>query len=357
MSKIKCVLIAAGGTGGHVFPGIAVAKALVEQGIKVVWLGTQKGLDAKLVPPTGIPFYPIAIQGLRGKGKLSLALAPLKLLKGLYYSIKIIRQTKADLILGMGGYVSGPAGMAAFCLGKPLYIHEQNALAGWTNRFLSYFAKGVLTAFPHVFKNTSKVILVGNPVRADLLALPAPSLRLKDRQNPLRLLVVGGSQGAGFLNRLILSVAPQLNASEIEIYHQTGSKEFEAVAAQYQALNLKHIIVKPFIDDMAASYAWADLIICRAGALTISEVAAVGIASILVPFPYAVDDHQTDNAHYLSDAKAAILLQEKELSAEKLLGLLKAFIQDRTSLLTMSLAAHQLAKRDAAELVVKAILS
>jgi UDP-N-acetylglucosamine--N-acetylmuramyl-(pentapeptide) pyrophosphoryl-undecaprenol N-acetylglucosamine transferase len=357
MSKIKCVLIAAGGTGGHVFPGIAVASAFAAQGIKVVWLGTQKGLDAKLVPPTGIPFYPISIQGLRGKGKIGLCLAPFKLILALYHSLQIIRKTKADVVLGMGGYVSGPAGLAAFLLGKPLYIHEQNALPGVTNRCLKPLAKIVFTAFPGVFRKINKVIEVGNPVRADLLALPPPRLRLAHRSSPLRILVVGGSQGAGFLNCLILEVAQQFTAEKIEIYHQTGSKEFDKIAAVYQQLSLDNVTVKPFIDDMAASYAWADLIICRAGALTISEVAAVGIASILVPFPYAVDDHQTDNAHYLSDAKAAILLQEKELSVEKLLGLLKTFIQDRTSLLTMSLAAHQLAKRDAAELVVKAILS
>jgi UDP-N-acetylglucosamine--N-acetylmuramyl-(pentapeptide) pyrophosphoryl-undecaprenol N-acetylglucosamine transferase len=354
--EIKRVLITAGGTGGHVFPGIAVAKLLQERGIEVVWLGTQKGLDAKLVPEANIPFYPVSIQGLRGKGKLSLLLAPFKILKALLHSMKIIRQTKADVILGMGGYVSGPAGLAAFLLRKPLYIHEQNAIAGMTNRFLSRFAKGVLTAFPKAFSRKISVIETGNPIRMDLLHLQSPEQRFANRGNPLRLLVIGGSQGAGFLNRLVLEMHSQFDESELQICHQTGIKDFEFVKEEYRNHGSRNITVKAFIDDMPAVYSWADIVLCRSGALTVSELAAVGIGSILVPFSHAVDDHQTHNAWYLAEAGAAIVIPEKELTAERLSHLLKEFREDRHSLLEMANAASQLAKRDATEVVVNAVL-
>jgi UDP-N-acetylglucosamine--N-acetylmuramyl-(pentapeptide) pyrophosphoryl-undecaprenol N-acetylglucosamine transferase len=391
---IKSVLIAAGGTGGHVFPGIAVAKELSAKGINVVWLGTIKGLEAKVVPQANISFYPISIQGLRGKGKLSLLTAPFKLFFALYQAIKIIRQTKADSVLGMGGYVSGPAGLAAFLLRKPLYIHEQNAIAGLTNRLLSRLSTKVFTGFPNVFPCSINFIETGNPVRADLLNVESPEIRFAKRGKALRVLLMGGSQGASFLNNLILALLdpfsrlrekvpvradegkalsefphPAVAAFspsrgegvlfkdyELEIYHQTGPKDFEKIQAQYQALGLKNITVKPFIDDMPAAYSWADLVICRAGALTVAELAAVGVASILVPFPSAVDDHQTHNAQYLVKAGAAILSPQSELKAKILSDLLKEFIANPERLLTMGQSARHCAKVHASELVVKAIL-
>ncbi len=347
---IKKVLISAGGTGGHVFPGIAIAQALQQRSIAVHWLGTQHGLDAQLVPREKIAFSSIAIKGLRGKSKVSLLLAPIKIFFATLSAINIIRRENPDVVLTLGGYVTGPAGIAAWLLRKPLVLHEQNAIAGMTNKMLYRFASRVLEAFPHTFSDAKKVITVGNPIRQVIIDIPSPEQRLAQRQGALRVLVIGGSQGAQALNALI----PHLKASlqdKIDIWHQTGAKHFVATQQYYRHVKQTVKLVQ-FIDNMAQAYEWADIIICRSGALTVSEVAAAGVASILVPFPSAVDDHQTANAHYLSNADAALLLPQASLNAEQLIGFLNKLWDNRALVLTMSKAARALAKPDSTQRVI-----
>jgi len=359
---IKCVLIAAGGTGGHVFPGIAVARELQARGVHVEWLGTLHGLDTKLVPGANIPFSQIHIQGLRGKGKLGWLLAPFKIIRAVWQAIKVIKKTQADLVLGMGGYVSGPAGIAAWLLRKPLYIHEQNALAGMTNRYLAKIATGVLSGFPNVFPARCKPIVTGNPVRHDIIALPAPEQRFAARHLPLNLLILGGSQGAASINRLMPSVRQHFSAAQLSIWHQAGAKDLTATEEKYATAALSdaqrtELKVAAFIAEMPQAYAWADLVICRAGALTVGELAAAGVGSILVPFPYAVDDHQTHNANYLVQGNAAILIQERDLTADKLIAQLEKFLENRNQLLDMAVAARRLATPEATQTVVAVLLN
>ena len=288
----KTLLVMAGGTGGHVFPGIAVAQWWKEQGGDVAWLGTEHGLDTKLVPPTGIPFYPIAIKGLRGKGLKSYMTAPWKIFRAVTQAMSVIRKINPDVVLSMGGYVAGPGGVAAKLLRKPLVVHEQNAIPGATNTILAKFASKVLEAFPESFPKKTNALWVGNPVRKDILSIASPEIRVSKQHEKLKLLIIGGSQGAQKIN----SVIPKMLAIMDEkhrpsVWHQAGAKHFDDVVSFYKNENVDGKIV-PFIDNMSEAFSWADLVICRSGALTVSEIAAVGIGSILIPFAQAVDDHR-----------------------------------------------------------------
>jgi len=341
------IVIMAGGTGGHVFPALAVARYLINNGWEVHWLGTKRGMESRLVPNAGIPIHYVSVQGLRKTGLWSLFLAPIQLFLALCQSLKIIFSLKPKVVVGMGGFVSGPGGVAAWLLRRPLLIHEQNSIAGMTNRLLAMIADKVLEAFPESFPTQVKTICTGNPVREELLQLPAPAIRFQGREGPLRLLVLGGSQGARALNELCpLALLGIPAEKQPVVWHQTGIQSVEKTRQAYQNLGLT-AKVEPFIEDMAAAYAWADLVLCRAGALTIAELAAVGIGSILVPYPFAVDDHQTHNGHFLERVGSATVIQQKVLSAQTLAEMLLEFSADQSRLLQMAEAAYSLAKRDA----------
>ncbi len=355
MSKLQCVLIMTGGTGGHVFPGLAVAKRLREKGIDVHWMGTQKGLESRLVPEANIPIHFITIHGLRGKGWKHLLFAPWKLAVAIFQAISIIRQLKPDVVLGMGGFVSGPGGIACCLLRRPLVIHEQNAKPGMTNKWLTHSAKKVLEAFPNTFSKLPKVITTGNPIRKEILNLPSPEVRFQtqhDKNRPLRLLVVGGSLGATAINKLVPQALSYLPESERpEVLHQSGEKLFAETQQAYANAGVTAEI-KPFINEMDKAYAWADIVLCRAGALTISELCAVGLGAILVPFPHATDDHQTANANFMVKNNAAWLIQQSDLTPEGLANLLKQLFASREKCVAMAKSAYQLRKIDATECIL-----
>lgn len=350
----KKVLIIAGGTGGHVFPGLAVANYLQQQGHKVVWLGTQHGLDTKLVPTAHIPFYSISIRGIRGTGKLSLLLAPFKIIKALLQAVNILRKLKPDVALGMGGYVAGPGGIAAWLLRIPLIIHEQNAIAGKTNLILAHFAKQVLTAFPNTFAVKYQAKWIGNPLRASIYQLPVK--QFSSPEYPLKVLIFGGSQGAMVINKILPQALSRFSAQQLLIWQQTGEKHFVTIEQLYKKLRVKAKI-EPFITDMAAAYAWADIVICRAGALTVSELAVAGVPSILIPFAKAVDDHQTANADFLVDAQAAFLLSESKLTISKIVEIIRKLHDNRQVLVNMGENASKVAKVSATEQVAKICLT
>lgn len=349
------VLIMAGGTGGHIFPALAVAKRLIQEGHTVEWLGTKNSMEADIAIANGIPINYVSISGLRGKGLLAKLTSPLRLGWALIQSMLIIHKFKPDLVLGMGGYVTGPAGLAAWLLRKKLIIHEQNAIAGMTNQILAKFSYRVLEAFPNSFPKTISTQLTGNPVREGFYKLLPPEKRpIKDNSTPLKILVIGGSGGARTLNNILPQVLSSWELpTKPTVWHQSGSKHITAAQAAYSAAGIKdNLKLVDFIHDMPNAYAWADLVICRAGALTIAEIAAVGVASILIPFPYAVDDHQTKNAQYLADVGAAIIVQEQDLTVENLRKLLQDLAIDRRKLLAMAKAAHGVAKPQALDQVV-----
>lgn len=347
MRRMKKVLVMAGGTGGHVFPGLAVARKMLDYGIEVHWLGTQKGLESRLVPEANIPIHYITISGLRGKGVKEMLFAPFRLITAIKQAIKIIRKINPDVTLGMGGFVSGPGGIASWLLKKPLVIHEQNAKAGMTNQWLAKVARKVLEAFPHTFKPSQKVITVGNPVRPEIANVFPPEKRFENRKNPLRLLVLGGSLGAVAINELVPKVLKEIEPNERPIVvHQAGEKHFDQTVTAYQTMGVEAEVV-PFIKDMAAAYSTADLVLCRSGALTVTELCAAGVGAILVPYPYAVDDHQTTNGNFMVDHGAAILIQQKDLSIEKLTSLLQDFKEHREKCLKMAVAAYELRQVDA----------
>lgn len=330
---MKKVLIMGGGTGGHVFPGLAIAEVLRTQGLECFWLGTKTGLEKEWVPKANIPFFAIPVSGIRGKGLRALLTAPFNILKGFWFALKTFLQLKPDMVLGMGGYVCGPGAMAAKLLLKPLFLHEQNAIAGTTNRLLTPVSRQAFSAFPDTLKHA---IVAGNPVRQNLLNLPEPKARFQTRKGPLRMLVLGGSRGALALNATVPEALRSLNQT-VEVWHQSGMDHFDVTQKRYQDLKLA-VNVTPFIEDMAKAYAWADCVICRAGALTVSELAAVGVASILIPFPHAIDNHQFYNAKFLADKKAGLIVEQKVLSAEKLSQLIKDL--DRSTCLKLSEAAY-----------------
>ncbi|MBU0752540.1 MAG: undecaprenyldiphospho-muramoylpentapeptide beta-N-acetylglucosaminyltransferase [Gammaproteobacteria bacterium] len=347
----KTLLVMAGGTGGHIFPGLAVADSLREQGWRVVWMGNPDGMEAKLVPERGYETAWVRFSALRGKGILRKLLLPFNLLRGFVQALSELKRIRPDVVLGMGGFVSFPGGMMAVLKGIPLVLHEQNSVAGLANRVLAGVADRILTGFPDVMK---KGIWAGNPVRAEIAVLPAPTFRYRERErcgDPVHLLVVGGSLGAAALNETVPQALALLPESERpEVLHQAGAKHIDALREIYARAGVGASLV-PFIEDMAGAYAWADLVICRAGALTVAELAAAGVASILVPFPHAVDDHQTVNARFLANAGAAILLPQAELTPEKL-----ALVRNmnREQLLQMAEKARALAKTDATATVANA---
>jgi UDP-N-acetylglucosamine--N-acetylmuramyl-(pentapeptide) pyrophosphoryl-undecaprenol N-acetylglucosamine transferase len=340
--EVPSVLIMAGGTGGHVFPALAVAKQLEREGVRVVWLGTPGSFESRLIPATGIPFHEVPVRGLRGKGWLGWLKAPLALARALLLALRALRKLSPNLVLGMGGYATGPGGVAARLLGKPLVIHEQNAVPGLTNRLLARIATRVLEAFPGSFPAPRRARHTGNPVREEVVRLPAAEQRLTGRTGTLRVLVLGGSQGARVLNEVVPSaIAGLADPSIVEVRHQTGEAHLEATRERYRGAGISAHPVA-FIEDVAGAYGWADLVVSRAGALTISELAVAGVASVLVPFPHAVDDHQTRNGLYLVNAHAAVLIDQSELNATRLGGLLAEFHGARERLLSMAVAARRL---------------
>jgi len=356
MSSVKkSALIMAGGTGGHVFPALAVAQLLQQQNVKVTWLGTQKGLEADVIPKAGIEIDWISINGLRGNGIIGWLLAPYRLVTAMLQAKKIMQERKPDFVLGMGGFVAGPGGVVARLNGIPLVIHEQNAIPGMTNRLLSLFAKRVLQGFPNAFKKSKKALTVGNPIREKFVEVVPPSERFSARAaGRFRLLIVGGSLGALALNNIMPAVIAKLPAdATIDVWHQTGKKHYEGTLALYEEANVS-AKVAPFIDEMADAYAWADIVICRSGALTVAELAAVGVGSILVPFPHAVDDHQTKNGKFLVNCGAAIIIQQRELNEDELVFLLNDLIVDRHKIKQMAKAAYSVRKIGAADAVVNA---
>jgi UDP-N-acetylglucosamine--N-acetylmuramyl-(pentapeptide) pyrophosphoryl-undecaprenol N-acetylglucosamine transferase len=345
----KIALIMAGGTGGHIFPGLAVAEALRSSGWQVQWLGAPHSMESRLVPPRGFALQTIDFSGVRGKGMVTLALLPLRLLKAFWQSIQVIRRVKPDVVVGLGGYISFPAGLMAVLLGKPLVLHEQNSVAGMANKVLATVADKVFTAFPGVF---AKGEWVGNPLRAEFLQQAEPSVRFAGRSGPLNLLVVGGSLGAKALNDIVpKAVALLPMAQRPRITHQSGEKQIDALRANYAAAGVEATLT-PFIDNTAAAFAEADLIVCRAGASTVTEIAAVGAAALFVPFPFAVDDHQTTNARFLSDQGAAQLIAQKNLTPEGLASMLQK--TELLSLLSMGEKAKSMQKINATEAVVQA---
>ncbi len=355
-NRMRPVLIMAGGTGGHVFPALAVASELTALGVPVSWLGTRRGLEARVVPAAGYPLHRIRVTGLRGKGVLRLLLAPFMLLLAMLQSLVVFLRIRPAAVLGMGGFTAGPGGVVAWLLRRPLLIHEQNSVPGTTNRLLAPLARQVLEGFPGSLPARYRPRHIGNPVRAEIAALPAPGERMRGREGGLRLLVVGGSLGAQVLNRTVPEAVALLQDSlALEIRHQTGRAEESVVRERYAALGCP-ARAEAFIEDMAEAYAWADLVVCRAGALTIAELAAAGLPAILVPFPHATDDHQTGNAAYLADAGAAILLPQPELNDEVLARELQRLGGDREVLLAMANRARELAVTDAAQQVARLCL-
>jgi len=350
MSKAK-LLIMAGGTGGHVFPGLAVAQQLQQQGWQIDWLGTANRMEAQLVPKHGYPIHFIDVAGVRGNGLLRKLKAPFQVVAAIWQAYRVLKQIKPDLVLGMGGYASGPGGIAAWLNNIPLILHEQNAAAGMTNRILSHFAKVIFTAFDDVFSGNAafmkKLTLVGNPVRVGLIAKEDRKVKLDAELN---VLIIGGSLGAKILNdtlpKTILALSKPIN-----VWHQVGEGNQDAVLSEYQRYDLTGVKVSDFIDDMDEAYAWADLLICRAGALTVSEVAAAGLPAVFVPLPYAVDDHQTKNALWLVNSQAAKLVAQKELTTDTLADIISGLDQNREQLQVMGKKARNVAIVDAAERV------
>jgi UDP-N-acetylglucosamine--N-acetylmuramyl-(pentapeptide) pyrophosphoryl-undecaprenol N-acetylglucosamine transferase len=339
----------AGGTGGHVFPALALARLLREQSQEVIWLGTARGLESRVIPAEGIPIERLSVGGLRGKGVLTWVAAPFRLLLALGQALAVMWRYRPVVVVGLGGFVTGPGGVAAWLTRRPLLIHEQNAIAGFTNRCLAHVARQVLEAFPGSFGHDVHARAIGNPVRRDISAVPPPATRFAGRTGPVRILVIGGSQGATRLNAIVPFALKRLSAwLPFDVRHQAGERWIEAGRASYAQAGVR-ADVRPFIEDMSEAYAWADLVICRAGALTVSELAAAGVGAILVPYPNAVDDHQAYNAQYLVRAGAAVLISDRELTAERLASELQRLCAGRGKLLAMAERARLLARPRAAD--------
>ncbi|CAG9200987.1 undecaprenyldiphospho-muramoylpentapeptide beta-N-acetylglucosaminyltransferase [Burkholderia vietnamiensis] len=351
-SARRTLMVMAGGTGGHVFPGLAVAHRMEAAGWRVVWLGNPAGMEATLVPKHGIPMEYVRFGGLRGKGLKTKLTLPFNLLRACWQSLGALRRVRPDVVLGMGGYITFPAGVMTALSGRPLVLHEQNSIAGLANKVLAKFAKRVLVAFPDALPHAE---WTGNPIRAELARTEAPKARYASRSGPLHVLVVGGSLGAAALNEVVPRALALLAPGERpRIVHQAGAKHIDALKANYEAAGFAggdDVRLVPFIDDMASAYAAADLVICRSGAMTVSEIAAVGVAALFVPFPYAVDDHQTTNAAFLADAGAAVLVQQRDLSPQLLADWLRG--QSRASLAAMAERSRSLAKPEATDEVAR----
>ncbi|NML47933.1 undecaprenyldiphospho-muramoylpentapeptide beta-N-acetylglucosaminyltransferase [Ramlibacter sp. G-1-2-2] len=345
----RTALVMAGGTGGHIFPGLAVAEALRARGWDVHWLGGPNSMEAQLVPPRGFPLETIAFGGVRGKGIKTLALLPLKILRAFWQSLQVVRRVKPNVVVGLGGYITFPGGMMSVLLGKPLVLHEQNSVAGMANKVLAGVADRVYSAFPEAIK---KGEWVGNPLREAFMRQPAPEQRFAGRSGPLKLLVVGGSLGAKALNDIVPQALARIPAAQRpQVLHQSGAKQIDELRANYAAAGVQAQLT-PFIDDTAQAFAEADLVICRAGASTVTEIAAVGAAALFVPFPHAVDDHQTTNAKFLVDAGGGWLLQQSALTPDKLATMLITL--QRSELLQRAQAAKKMQKTQATEQMVAA---
>ncbi|MCK4674539.1 MAG: undecaprenyldiphospho-muramoylpentapeptide beta-N-acetylglucosaminyltransferase [Gammaproteobacteria bacterium] len=357
MIDVRPVLIMAGGTGGHVFPALAVADELRLRGIPVVWLGTKAGIESRLVPEAGYPIEWMSITGLRGKNTITLLFAPARLVLACWQALVVLLRRKPCVVLGMGGFASGPGGLMAWLIRKPLLVHEQNAIPGLTNKILARLASVVLQAFPGVFK---QAITTGNPVRKSICEIKKPESRMLQSQAQdkasLRLLIIGGSLGAVKLNEVVPQALAKIESDKRpEVIHQTGLKNIESAKTLYIEAGVE-AKVEAFIDDMPSAYEWADLVICRSGAMTVFELAAAGIASILIPYPHAVDDHQTFNAYYLEQAGAAVIKQQRELTADWLAEIINDFSANREKLLDMAVAARKLAVPDSAKNIADACL-
>jgi UDP-N-acetylglucosamine--N-acetylmuramyl-(pentapeptide) pyrophosphoryl-undecaprenol N-acetylglucosamine transferase len=345
----KCALVMAGGTGGHIFPGLAVAEALRARGWRVHWLGAPDSMESQLVPARGIPLETIDFGGVRGKGLKTLVFLPLRLLRAFWQSIQVVRRVRPQVVIGLGGYITFPAGMMSVLLGKPLVLHEQNSVAGMANKVLAGVADRVYCAFPKVI---AKGEWVGNPLREAFLRQQAPEERFAGREGPLKVLVVGGSLGAKALNEVVPKALALIPAGQRPyVLHQSGARQIDELHANYAAAGVQAELT-PFIDDTASAFAEADLVVCRAGASTVTELAAVGAPALFVPFPHAVDDHQTTNAKFLVDAGGGWLVQQRELTPEFLAALLQKL--DRAALLQRAVAAKKMEKTQATEQMVAA---
>ncbi len=345
----RCALVMAGGTGGHIFPGLAVAEALRAKGWRVHWLGVPGSMEQQLVPPRGFAFESVVFGGVRGKGLGTLLRLPLRLAKACWHSAQVLRRVKPDVVVGLGGYIAFPGGLMAVLMGKPLVLHEQNSVAGLVNKLLARVAKRVFTAFPNVLPNG---LWVGNPLRTEFLHQADPATRFAARTGPLQLLVVGGSLGAKALNDTVPQALALIPAAQRpQVRHQSGAKQMDALRASYAAAGVAADLT-PFIDDAAAAYAHADLVICRAGASTVTELAAVGVAALFVPFPAAVDDHQTRNAQFLVQSRGGMLVQQRDLTAQKVAEMLQNL--ERSALVQYALEAKKMQKIGATEAVVAA---
>jgi UDP-N-acetylglucosamine--N-acetylmuramyl-(pentapeptide) pyrophosphoryl-undecaprenol N-acetylglucosamine transferase len=347
----------AGGTGGHIFPGIAVARELATRDVATVWLGSAHGLENRLVPEAGIALERITISGLRGKGWAALAAAPFRLARALIQALRIVARVKPRAVIAFGGFAAGPGGVAAWLQRRPLIVHEQNRRPGVTNRILARFARRVLAGFPDAFPEAAGAEAVGNPVRTEIAAIAQPAERLRGRTGPIRILVLGGSQGARALNRAVPAALRRLPRElAVDVLHQTGRTYHDETWTCYAEAHVQ-ARTEPFIDDMASAYAWADLVVGRAGALTLAEICAAGVASVLVPFPYAVDDHQAANAEHLVRHGAALMLRESDDLAERLGATLLELVRDRDRLQGMAAAARELATPQAAQRIADVCLT
>ena len=344
------IMIMAGGTGGHVFPALAVADYLRDDGVPMLWLGTAKGLEASVVPEAGYRLLTLSIGGIRGKDLRTLILAPFRILYALTQALRMLNKYKPAAVLGMGGFVSGPGGLAAWLLRIPLLIHEQNAIAGLTNRCLARIATRVFEAFPGTFPSQRQALHVGNPVRKAIADLNQERLQ----HETLHVLIIGGSLGAIKLNRVVPGALRRL-VNSVEVWHQTGQRDVDATRQRYADLSLQ-ARVDAFIEHMESAYRWADLVICRAGAITISELAAAGLPAILIPYPHAVDDHQTANAHYLVDAGAAALITDAELEEEQLAVLINDWMNTPGKIREMAGIAKKMAMTGATEKVAQVLM-
>lgn len=359
MKKSPTLLVMAGGTGGHIFPGIAVAQYLQAQGWHIHWLGTAKRMEADLVPQHGFDISFINIAGMRNKSFLTLIKTPFKLLQSVLQSMRVIAKVKPDVVLGMGGYASAPGGVAAWLMGKPLILHEQNAVAGMSNRYLSHLATKVLSAFPGAFKTRKKIDVIGNPLRKEIIALGMEATNqavVEKEQQSKKVLIVGGSLGAQILNENVPQAIKQLKGFNFQVWHQTGKGHQALVEDLYEKAEIpnEQYKVTEFIDDMAEAYQWADVVICRAGALTVSELATLGKPAIFIPLPHAVDDHQTKNARYLVDRGGAKLIAQKDLTSMQIAQMLNSMFVSDKMIKAISAAAKQAAYNDATEQVAKA---
>jgi len=350
---MSTLMIMAGGTGGHVYPALAVAQTLRSDGVDIFWLGTREGIEARVVPENKIDVEWISISGIKGRGLFALLTAPFKIVYAMYQTAVIIYRRRPEAALGMGGFVSGPGGLTARLLMVPLLIHESNAVVGLTNKWLAKIANEVMVGFPDVLKNNRHYHYVGNPVRQSIAALPAPEQRLKEHTGKLHLLVVGGSLGALVLNETVPAALTTMDtAIRPVVRHQAGRGKLEATAEIYQELGVE-VSCSEFIEDMAAAYEWADLVICRAGAMTVAEIAAAGVAAIFVPYPYAIYDHQTLNARFLADKNAALVIPQERFSDENLAAVLVELANDRPVLMGLSRRARKNAKTDATRRVAE----